>query len=295
MIRTLILSLCCVVFFSACQFREANVWHPKDPAKHQQPITHSGEHAPRTLSVVFAPVALGPLREVYPAARLIFAQDLAERMSLLGRKADAEGYVGEGLPDSDDTAWTRWPVSGAYEADFLVITKVLSITRSEELTASAGGMRITAEAMVEMRALDHLGNVVFNKRGRGNWTGTISPKFSGPPWAPETRTSWEGCSNAVGALLDFLERRNEATTDGPAPSAERMVDVEITSEPSGGDVLVDGVFRGNTPCTLKLPVHRLVLRIERIGYSAWERTMIPETGMPIRPVLNPLPAKPSAP
>lgn len=276
-----------ILVVAACTPRDRNTWHPappggESPARVQRP----DEAAPRRTAVVFAPVAVGALAEVWPEAAERFAYDLADRIDVLGAKADADGLAAPVLPASDDAAWRAWPVEGTSGADLVVLTVVQSIERTDAAAAAQGGRTITCTTLVEMRALDTYGNVVFAKRGRGDWTGVPSPKFPGPEARPESKTTWEACSNAVGALLEFLEKRNEAVASGPAPTAEQLVDVEIASDPAGADVLIDGIFRGNTPCTLKLPVKRQAIRIERGGHVAWERIMVPDAGMKIRPALE---------
>lgn len=272
---------------AACTPRDRNTWHPAPPggvSSARQP--RPDEPPPRHLAVVFAPVAIGTLAATWPAASETFTYDLADRIDVLGAKADADGLAGPDLPRSDDAAWRAWPVEGAHGADFVVLTVVQSIDSTEDTVPGQNGRKVTCTAIVEMRALDSYGNVVFAKRGRGDWEGVPSPKFPGPEAKPEAKTAWLACSNAVGALLEFLEKRNEAVAGGPAPTAEQLVEVEVASDPAGADVLVDAIFRGNTPCTLKLPVKRLALRLELGGYVPWERVTIPDAGMKIRPALE---------
>lgn len=276
-----------IIVLAGCQPRDVNVWHPARPGETVAREQRGDEPLARRLAVAFAPVGLGPLQPIWPEASVSFAFDLADRIDVLGRKADADGFAAGSLPGSDDATWTRWPVAEANGADYVVLTSVI------ELKAVAGpmttqGSRISASAIVEMRALDPHGNVVFRRRGRGDWEGTPSPKFPGPASRPESRVAWLAASNAVGALLEWLERRNEAVADGPAPTAERTVGIEVASDPPGADVLIDGIFRGNTPCALTLPAGAVLLRIERRGYAPWERRLTPEAGMKVRPALDPV-------
>jgi hypothetical protein len=283
-----LLSVICVVLcLVACAPRDRNTWHPAPPGGQSAArMPRPDEPAPRRLAVVFAPVAIGQLATSWPGAAETFAYDLADRIDVLGSKADADGLAAPSLPASDSADWRAWPVEGTSGADLVVLTVLQSISKTEDAPNAQGVRKVTCTVLIEMRALDAFGNVVFAKRGRGDWEGFPSPKFPGPESQPEARASWQACSNAVGALLDFLEKRNEAEESGAAPTAERLVEVEIASDPPGADVLVDGIFRGNTPCTLKLPVRRLALRLERHGLQAWERIMIPDSGMKIKPVLE---------
>lgn len=279
--------LLAVLACTACAPRDRNTWHPAPPGgTSSSRVARPDEPAPRRIAVVFAPVALAELAALLPEAHTGFAYDLADRIDVLGAKADADGLAGPALPLSDDAAWRAWPVAGTAGADLVVLTAVQSITRREEGLNAQGQRRVACTALVEMRALDTFGNIVFSKRGRGDWEGVPSPKFTATEARPEARAAWTACSNAVGALLDFLEKRNEAVTEGPAPTAERLVEVEVASDPAGADVLVDGIFRGSTPCTLKLPVRRMSVRLERAGWQAWERVLVPDAGMKIRPALE---------
>ncbi len=287
MTRTAIAAVCSALLLCACTPRDRNTWHPAPPGGESAARTvNADEPKPRHTAVVFAPVATGDLAQIWPQAADAFVYDLADRIDVLGAKADADGLAGSNLPTSDDAAWRSWPVEGTRGADLVVLTVLQSLERREENATSQGNRKVVCTAIVEMRALDQYGNVVFAKRGRGDYEGFPSPKFPGPESKPESRTSWEACSNAVGALLEFLEKRNEASASGPAPTAEQLIEAQIDSEPAGADVLIDGIFRGNTPCTLKLPVKRQVIRLERNGHAPWERTLIPDAGMKIRPVLD---------
>ena len=277
----------CMLAVCACTPRDRNTWHPAPPGGESAARTaRADEPAPRHNAVVFAPVAIGALSAIWPNASATYTYDLADRIDVLGAKADADGLAGTALPASDDAAWRSWPVEGTRGANLVVLTVVQSLERREESATSQGNRKVICTAIVEMRALDPYGNVVFSKRGRGDFEGFPSPKFPGPEAKPESRTVWQACSNAVGALLEFLEKRNEAVANGPAPTAEVLAEVTIDSDPPGADVLIDGIFRGNTPCSLKLPMKRLAIRLERNGHTPWERVMVPEAGMKIRPVLD---------
>jgi hypothetical protein len=276
-----------VLCLVACTPRDANTWHPAPPGGTPAPREQRpGEASPRSLAVVFAPVAIGQLAAIYPDARIGFAYDLADRIDVLGSKADADGLAAPDTPDSDDAAWSRWPNDAMRGADLVVLTTMVSLERHESVAITRDGKPITVTAIVEMRALDSYGNVVFKKRGRGDWQGTVSPKYPSAQAKPESQASWEACSNAVGALLGFLEHRNEAAAGGPTPTGEQLVEVQVSSDPEGADVLVDGIFRGSTPCTLKLPLKRLSMRIQRSGYETWEQVMVPDAAMRIRPALD---------
>jgi hypothetical protein len=274
----LVLVLCAC----GCSGRSGNVWQGDAPAKPMM-----GETRARGTIVLFAPVAIGPLAPIWPEAGATFTADLAERIDVLGRKADADGRFAEALPASDAPAWSQGVVAAARGAHYVVLTRILDVQEVIDPAGTGPGRSASAGALCEMRVLDQHGNVVFQKRGRGDWQGQVSPKFPGPGAKPASQAAWLACSNAVGALLAFLEQRNEAPEAAATVQAGAIVSVEIASDPAGADVLVDGIFRGTTPCTLPLPARPLLLRIERQGRQPWERTITPDAGMRLKPALEP--------
>ena len=72
----------------------------------------------------------------------------------------------------------------------------------------------------------------------------------------------------------------------PAPAAPAGVAVQVTSQPAGAEITVDGAFVGNTPATLQMTpgLHRISMKS---GKSTWERDMQVQTGniVPVSAVL----------
>jgi S1-C subfamily serine protease len=54
--------------------------------------------------------------------------------------------------------------------------------------------------------------------------------------------------------------------------------VEITSEPSGAEISVDGVFTSSTPSKLSLSIGEHSIRVSRPGFKEWERRIGVEAG-----------------
>jgi hypothetical protein len=288
--RPTVLPLLALLCCAGCIDNSRNAWRPPAPGETVAGEQRPDELRPRSVIVLVAPVAIGPLKETWPEARTGFAFDLAERIDVLGRKADADGRAGERLPVSDSADW-KAPVADARGAHYVVLTTIIdALARDGQVTSE--GRQVAASATAEMRVLDAEGNIVFKKTGRGDWEGVLSPKLIGPAAQPRHKAAWLACSNLTGALLDFLEKRNEAPGAAPTPQSGALVEVEVASEPVGADVLIDGIFRGNTPCTLKLPARPLTLRLERQGRQPWERKLTPEPGMKLKPALEALAARP---
>jgi hypothetical protein len=274
--------LCCL---AACGLRDTDRWQGARPAATE---TRPGEAVARARIVLFAPVALGDLAAIHPAARLGFAADLADRVDLRGSAADADGMFGEALPDADADAWKGGPVAAAAGADFILLTSITALA-AKPGSSTAHGQQIDATATAELRALDPHGNVVFATRSRGDWSGVQPPKLNTPGARPEALAAWDACANAADAFLAALARGQQPTDAAPSITAPAVVapliEVAIGSDPAGADVLVDGVFRGNTPCTLRLPARPVALRLELAGRRPWERTLTPEAGMRVQPAL----------
>jgi hypothetical protein len=74
----------------------------------------------------------------------------------------------------------------------------------------------------------------------------------------------------------------------PQPVPAEQANVEFNSTPSGADINIDGVFRGNTPSTLPVEAGRHVIELRLAGYRVWTRTMMvePRSHPTIRPTLE---------
>ncbi len=58
----------------------------------------------------------------------------------------------------------------------------------------------------------------------------------------------------------------------PAPAeAGSAAKVEVSSEPTGADIEVDGAFVGSTPSTLELQAGEHVISVKKSGFKTWER------------------------
>ncbi len=64
---------------------------------------------------------------------------------------------------------------------------------------------------------------------------------------------------------------------GAAVKGDKVV-VEITSEPPGSEIFVDGVFTSSTPSKLSLSIGEHLIRVSRPGFKDWERRIGVEAG-----------------
>lgn len=275
--RPLLLACLFAVLLTGCLWREGRAWPPAQPAA--------------ATPVVFAPLDLGPLAAIHPQARSDWALDLAARLLVATRSA--EGYAAVDWPGSADAAWERGLPADAPAAGYVVLTRIIAI---EDTSTPAVGPRRTATA--SMRVLDAQGRVAWSKRARVDSPVQDLAKLPGPEAKPESRAAWAACSATLGALGEWLAARDDRAAIGVAPVAvvapmpgPGEVAVAVGSQPDHADVLVDGVLRGTTPCTIVLPAGASVrLRLERAGCQPWERAVLPAAGLSLAPALAPAPA-----
>jgi PEGA domain len=79
----------------------------------------------------------------------------------------------------------------------------------------------------------------------------------------------------------------------PAPPGEASVPdstIEVSSEPPGAEVDLDGKYIGNTPSTLRLKPGEYTLTVRKEGYSPWTRkiTVIPDSRLSVEAELQKL-------
>jgi PDZ domain/PEGA domain len=76
--------------------------------------------------------------------------------------------------------------------------------------------------------------------------------------------------------------RPSASADNSSPSEDSNVaykaTAEISSEPLGADIEIDGKFIGNTPSSVGVGAGDHVLRLSKHGYKSWERHLQSSTG-----------------
>lgn len=245
------------------------------------------------LTVLFAPVDAGPVIEVNPDAPIGFARDMSLRLGVLARRVQV--WVGQTLPASNEAVWEAGPVGAAAGADLVVLTEV----RDLQLQPGPVGRPGTFVANVRMRGFNSAGQLVWMKQMEGRSVNEVSPKMMRPGARPESKAAWSACLEGLVALNHYLKTWNEAPQQvDHEPEALPLIDVSFDSIPPNADIIIDGLFRGNTPAVVPLPVRELTVRIQRQGYQPWEMQVTPSSSMRIQPALTPLVAdedEPSAP
>ena len=112
---------------------------------------------------------------------------------------------------------------------------------------------------------------------------TISAIQPEPPQLSETTGAANNRTAGGGA-------RAEAATNMGDPARTTEATAEISSDPSGADIEIDGSFVGSTPSSLEIATGEHTLSVSKKGYKPWQRTLKSSTGnIKIAAALEPSP------
>ena len=78
---------------------------------------------------------------------------------------------------------------------------------------------------------------------------------------------------------------NKVTTAALAPEPSKGT-VNVTSNPTGADVLVDGEFVGNSPAALKLSSGKHTVQVKMSGYKEWTKDISVQSGSEVQLTAN---------
>jgi S1-C subfamily serine protease len=134
----------------------------------------------------------------------------------------------------------------------------------------------------------------YREAGSGTWIqtdATINPGNSGGPLLDgqgrvigitavsrirnDAGENVSGLNFALSAqnLIDILQRFYPAAGNPEGAKKTGSAVVNVTSDPAGADIYVDGAFVGNTPSVLHLSAGTHAIKIQSTGKKAWERQM----------------------
>lgn len=262
-------------------------WNPAAPPDPTTDSHVNGKHI-----VLFAPVTLtNEIDAKQPNTSLDFAYDLAAKIEGAGVSA----WVGETLPSSNDPAWPDpenpdgRPLPGGDGAHMVVLCRLLDVYHQKK-SDTAGEQK--AIATVELISWDSSGKAWVKKEtGRAN----LAVPAKQPLLNPDSKAAWNAFNKAIDAYKLYLDTLGDPVSsigpDGtPAPPVAQLelVTVLVDSTPPGADIEINGTFRGNTPAKVPMPAREVTLTIKLNGYQTWERRLVPEAGLPIKPTLQPL-------
>ena len=81
---------------------------------------------------------------------------------------------------------------------------------------------------------------------------------------------WTGGGQARAAARQQAGAAQPAAKAAASASSAKL---EISSEPAGADIEVDGNFMGSTPSSIDVPAGDHTISIKKSGYKTWERKM----------------------
>ncbi len=92
----------------------------------------------------------------------------------------------------------------------------------------------------------------------------------------------------VGVKADVTKNTEEAngSTPGSAPTSSADGGINVSSNPAGGDVLVDGDFVGDCPAALKLLPGKHTITVKLPGYKDWSREITVQPGSEVQLTAN---------
>lgn len=275
--------------FTACT-RESNKWKEEEAAAAKPEAVTVEQAGGDERVVLFAPLALGALAPIYPEGRTELPHKMANYIDLLAK--DADGRVGESLPESGAKEWDSGRVAAMRGAHLVVLTRVVDLRR-EAGQADVQGPTERQIAVVDLRVVDIDGRMVLSRQIKGESPVQKRAKFTGPINEPESLATWQALSTGAGLVKDYLSEHRElrSVPKQEVPNAINAVEIAIDSEPAKADILIDGAFRGTTPQVIPLPPGKeITVTLERQGFQPWSRRLVPVQGMKIQPALVPVAA-----
>jgi hypothetical protein len=126
------------------------------------------------------------------------------------------------------------------------------------------------------------------------YIGPLGKGSSGESATTATPPSAEPADPEASVKLAVHTERSDGSSTGAGKleqpdSTANTAKVMVSSEPTGGDIYVDGNFMGNTPSLIELPAGSHTVRVEAKGQKPWNRSISLTAGskVTIQAVLDP--------
>jgi hypothetical protein len=203
------------------------------------------------------------LEEVY-----VFASGDPGEMLVIPRGAKAKGKVIVAEPKARMAKAGKLEV--IIESVFLGDGEIVKLRGAKEAKGTSGAMLASNSAVVIWNvspwALLTKGNDIAIRHGT-EITAYVNGdvKLDLYRFLPQAIAKGPAANNANGTAQETAP-----ATSGPA--------LDISSEPSGAMVYVDGSFYGNTPLAVSLTPGDHSIRLKRVGYKVWEKTVTAPSG-----------------
>ncbi len=176
-----------------------------------------------------------------------------------------------GLVDSTQSMLT---LGKLLNADIIITGAVVNFGKQEQVTTAFGvtTKKTAYHLEVSVKELDvNTAKIVFADFFTADYDVLVS---NGSVTADNIHRQLlkQALEKAIKAVAD-LEQKSQP------PAAEATIMVAFTSEPTGADVVVDGVYMGATPVDLPLKEGIHVVKISKGGYQPWENKVNIYQGM----------------
>lgn len=90
----------------------------------------------------------------------------------------------------------------------------------------------------------------------------------------------------VGVKSEISNHQEEADANKPTAPTNTNGTVNVSSNPTGADVLLDGNFVGNTPASLKPSAGKHIITVKMSGEKDWSRDITVEAGSEVQLTAN---------
>jgi hypothetical protein len=180
----------------------------------------------------------------------------------------ANQVLEEGITVASDAAANSIVIEGRF-TDFVKGVFFKPGTMSAEISI----YRISDHALVKtMMAKGAFPPGISNKDGK---TGELT----GSQVASEIRQSMKNIS--LSSIAPAPPRANQASTGGNGTAQagpEALASVQLSSEPAGAEITVDGNYVGSTPSLIKLRLGTHSVKMTKNGYAPWVRSIEVQVG-----------------
>jgi hypothetical protein len=120
-------------------------------------------------------------------------------------------------------------------------------------------------------------------RDTGNGKVSVTLAVQGD-WFPGVGGYRKKMGNTFWANVDSALRETRPSNSAPMPpegaqtNSENLATVQISSEPSGADITLDGDYAGSTPSQLRLKAGAHSVKITKKGFGSWQQSIKVEAG-----------------
>jgi hypothetical protein len=134
-------------------------------------------------------------------------------------------------------------------------------------TVEGGKLHVSAGSKTKTYRIETSAYIGPLTKGPHDESNAASTAPSGPPTVMDPSVKLAVHTETTGGSSSDTGQPDQST------STVNTAKVMISSEPTGGDIYVDGNFVGNTPSLIELPAGSHTVRVEARGQKPWSRAV----------------------